>query len=494
LRIRKLNKSFPGVKALDNIDLEIYRDEVHALVGENGAGKSTLIKLLVGAYQKDSGEIYFSNQKVKFDSPAQAFKSGISVIYQENSLIPQLTVMQNIFLGMEYLTPLGLIDENMIYQEYLNISKKLGFELPPYEEVRNLGVAEQKLVEILKALIHKAKFIIMDEPTASLSKSEIEHLFQIISELKSNHVSVLYITHILGEVFRIADRITVLRDGKKINTVFTKDVNRDEVITMMVGESLKDTYISKPTGIIKGQQPALKVENLYRKPRVNGVSFEAFPGEILGITGLTGAGKTELSRLIFGADKLDDGQIIINDKQVKIRSPFDAVKNGISLIPEDRKKDALILILELYKNITLPSLEQFSNKGVLFIKKEAETAQHFIRKLDIRASGLNQVVKYLSGGNQQKVAISKWLKTEPKVLIMDEPTQGIDIKAKAEIYTIMRNLAKSGVCVIFISSEVFEIVKVSDRILILRQGKISGEFKHGVSQEEIMRIILEEDK
>ncbi|MEA2015303.1 MAG: sugar ABC transporter ATP-binding protein [Actinomycetota bacterium] len=494
MRIRKLNKSFPGVKALDNIDLEIYRDEVHALVGENGAGKSTLIKLLVGAYQKDSGEIYFNNQKVKFDSPAQAFKSGISVIYQENSLIPQLNVMQNIFLGMEYLTPLGLIDENMIYQECLNISKKLGFELPPYEEVRNLGVAEQKLVEILKALIHKAKFIIMDEPTASLSKSEIEHLFQIISELKSNHVSVLYITHILGEVFRIADRITVLRDGKKINTVFTKDVNRDEVITMMVGESLKDTYISKPTGIKKGQQPALKVENLYRKPRVNGVSFEAFPGEILGITGLTGAGKTELSRLIFGADKLDDGQIIINDKQVKIRSPFDAVKNGISLIPEDRKKDALILILELYKNITLPSLEQFSNKGVLFIKKEAETAQHFIRKLDIRASGLNQVVKYLSGGNQQKVAISKWLKTEPKVLIIDEPTQGIDIKAKAEIYIIMRNLAKSGVCVIFISSEVSEIVKVSDRILILRQGRISGEFKHGVSQEEIMRIILEEDK
>lgn len=489
-----MNKSFPGVKALDNIDLEIYGDEVHALVGENGAGKSTLIKLLVGAYKKDSGEIYFNNHKVEFDSPVQAFQSGISVIYQENSLIPQLTVIQNIFLGTESFTPLGLIDENKIYQEYLYISKKLGFELPPHEEVRNLGVAEQKLVEILKALIHKAKFIIMDEPTASLSENEIEHLFRIISELKSDHISVLYITHILGEVFRITDRITVLRDGKKIKTVFTKDVSRDEVITMMVGESLKNAYTSRPTGIKKSQRPVLKVENLRRKPRVNGISFEAFPGEVLGITGLTGAGKTELSRLIFGADKLDGGLILINDRSVRFHSPEDAVKNGISLVPEDRKKDALILILELYKNITLPTLAQFSSKGVLSIGKEFDITQKCIKKLDIKASGVNQVVKYLSGGNQQKVAISKWLQTKPKILIMDEPTQGIDVKAKVEIYTIVQNLTKSGVCVIFISSEVSEVVKVSDRILVLSQGKISGEFEHGVSQEEIMRIILKGDE
>jgi len=473
--------------------LEIYPDEVHALVGENGAGKSTLIKLLVGVYQKDSGTIYFNNQKADFDSPAQAFQKGISVIYQENSLIPQLTVIQNVFLGTEYFTPFGLIDEKKIYQEYLNISKKLGFELPPHEEVRNLGVAEQKLVEILKALIHKAKFIIMDEPTASLSESEIEHLFRIISELKSNHVSVLYITHILEEVFRIADRITVLRDGKKINTVFIKEVNRNEVITMMVGESLKDACVSESTEI-KGQPPVLKVKNLSRKPRVNGVSFEAFPGEVLGITGLTGAGKTELTRLIFGADKLEGGLILINNKAVRIRSPLDAVKNRISLIPEDRKKDALILILELYKNITLPSLAEFSNQGILLIRKEFDTTKYFIKKLDIKTSGVKQVIKYLSGGNQQKAVISKWLQTEPKVLIMDEPTQGIDVKAKVEIYTIVRNLAKSGVCVIFVSSEISEVVKVSDRILVLSQGRISGEFKQGVSQEEIMRTILKEDK
>ena len=479
---------------MDNIDLEIYKGEVHALVGENGAGKSTLIKLLVGAYKKNSGEIHFNNQKVEFDSPAQAFQSGISVIYQENSLIPQLTVIQNIFLGTESFTPLGLIDENKIYQEYLYISKKLGFELPPHEEARNLGVAEQKLVEILKALIHKTKFIIMDEPTASLSKNEIEHLFRIISELKSNHISILYITHILGEVFRIADRITVLRDGKKIKTVFTKEVNRDEVITMMVGESLKNAYTSPPTGGKKSQQTILKVENLRRKPRVNGVSFEASPGEVLGITGLMGAGKTELLRLIFGADKLESGQILINDKSVRFHSPLDAVNQGISLVPEDRKKDALILMLELYKNITLPTLAQFSNKGVISSRKEFDVTRQAIKKLDIKTSGVNQVVKYLSGGNQQKVVISKWLQTEPKVLIMDEPTRGIDVNAKVEIYNIVRKLAESGVCVIFVSSEVSEVVKVSDRILVLSRGKVSGEFKHGVSQEEIMRIILQEDK
>lgn len=492
--MRKLNKSFPGVKALDNIDLEIYQDEVHALVGENGAGKSTLIKVLVGAYKRNSGEIYFNNQKAEFDSPAQAFQNGINVIYQENSLIPQLTVIQNIFLGTEHFTPWGLIDEKKIYQEYLDISEKLGFELPPHEEARNLGVAEQKLVEILKALIHKTKFIIMDEPTASLSENEIEHLFRIIAELKSNHISVLYITHILGEVFRIADRITVLRDGKKIKTVLTEEVNRDEVITMMVGESLKNAYTSPPTGGKKSQKTILEVENLWRKPRINGVSFEASPGEVLGITGLMGAGKTELSRLIFGADKLEGGQIFINDKPVRFRSPIDAVNQGISLVPEDRKKDALVLMLELYKNITLPTLDQFVNKGVISPRKEFDVTKQAIKKLGIKTSGVNQVVKYLSGGNQQKVVISKWLQTEPKVLILDEPTRGIDVNAKVDIYNIVGKLAESGVCVIFVSTEVSEVVKVSDRILVLSHGKISGEFKQGVSQEEIMRIILQADK
>jgi ribose transport system ATP-binding protein len=488
-----LKKAFPGVIALNEIDLEINKGEVHALVGENGAGKSTLIKLVVGAYKKDSGDIYFDNQKVEFASPAQAFQSGLSVIYQENSLIPQLTVIQNIFLGVEHFTSLGILDEKKIYEQYLSITKQLGFELPPFEKVRNLGVAEQKLVEILKALIHKVKFIIMDEPTASLSENEVEHLFRIISELKSNKISVLYITHLLGEVFKIADRITVLRDGKKINTVPIKDVNREKVVTMMVGESLKNAYTSVFTEVKKREKVVLQVKNLRRKPRVNGISFELFAGEVLGIAGLRGAGKTELSRLLFGADRLEDGSIIINNKPVRFRSPLDAVNHGVSLVPEDRKKDALILMLELYKNITLPTLEQFTSKGVILSGKEIAATRKAIEKLDIKTSGVKQITRYLSGGNQQKVAISKWLQANPIVLIMDEPTQGIDVKAKLEIYNIVRKLAETGVCIIFISSEVSEVVKVSDRIIVLSQGKISAEFKHGVSQEEIMRTILKEE-
>ena len=488
-----MKKAFPGVIALNEIDLEINKGEVHALVGENGAGKSTLIKLVVGAYKRDSGDIYFDNQKVEFTSPAQAFQSGLSVIYQENSLIPQLTVIQNIFLGVEHFTSLGILDEKKIYEQYLSITKQLGFELPPFEKVRNLGVAEQKLVEILKALIHKVKFIIMDEPTASLSENEVEHLFRIISELKSNKISVLYITHLLGEVFKIADRITVLRDGKKINTVPIKDVNREKVVTMMVGESLKNAYTSVFTEVKKREKVVLQVKNLKRKPRVNGISFELFAGEVLGIAGLRGAGKTELSRLLFGADRLEDGSIIINNKPVRFRSPLDAVNHGVSLVPEDRKKDALILMLELYKNITLPTLEQFTSKGVILSSKEIAATRRAIEKLDIKTSGVKQITRYLSGGNQQKVAISKWLQANPIVLIMDEPTQGIDVKAKLEIYNIVRKLAETGVCIIFISSEVSEVVKVSDRIIVLSQGKISAEFKHGVSQEEIMRTILKEE-
>ena len=493
MKIVKLKKAFPGVIALNEIDLEINKGEVHALVGENGAGKSTLIKLVVGAYKRDSGDIYFDNQKVEFTSPAQAFQSGLSVIYQENSLIPQLTVIQNIFLGVEHFTSLGILDEKKIYEQYLSITKQLGFELPPFEKVRNLGVAEQKLVEILKALIHKVKFIIMDEPTASLSENEVEHLFRIISELRSNQISVLYITHLLGEVFKIADRITVLRDGKKINTVPIKDVNREKIVTMMVGESLKNAYTSVFTEVKKREKVVLQVKNLKRKPRVNGISFELFAGEVLGIAGLRGAGKTELSRLLFGADRLEEGSIIINNKPVRFRSPLDAVNHGVSLVPEDRKKDALILMLELYKNITLPTLEQFTSKGVILSGKEIAVTRKAIEKLDIKTSGVKQITRYLSGGNQQKVAISKWLQANPIVLIMDEPTQGIDVKAKLEIYNIVRKLAETGVCIIFISSEVSEVVKVSDRIIVLSQGKILAEFKYGISQEEIMRTMLKEE-
>ncbi|MEW5815798.1 MAG: sugar ABC transporter ATP-binding protein [Spirochaetota bacterium] len=489
VKTHKLSKSFFGVRALNNIDLEIKRGEIHALVGENGAGKSTLIKILVGVYKKDSGEIYLDGQRREFNSPTEAFHNGISIIYQETSLIPQLTILQNIFLGMEYTNLPGIINEQKIRKHYDNICQKMGFNLDPHVQVRNLGVAEQKLVEILKALVHNSKFIIMDEPTDSLTGNELEHLLKIILELKAHHVTVLYITHNLEEVFRITDRITVLRDGERITTVATQIVSRNELVKAMLGESLKEITLVKSS---KKRSPrVLKIENLTRKGVLNNINFEAYEGEVLAITGLIGAGKTELARAIFGADKRDAGNIFINETLIRIASPIDAVKNGICLIPEDRKEDGLVMGLDLYKNITLPGLERFAKNGVLSRKKEIEASTRLINKLDIRASDYFQPVKYLSGGNQQKTVIAKWLEMKPKVLIMDEPTRGIDIKAKAEVFRITMELANSGVCIIFITSEVKEALQMADRILILGKGRLTAEFSHTVKLEKVMEAIIQ---
>ncbi len=488
LKIKGLSKSFPGVQALNNVDLTIKKGEIHALVGENGAGKSTLIKVMVGAYKKDAGEMYLDGQKRAFSSPTEAYRNGISVIYQETSLIPQLTVIQNVFLGMEYTTSFGVLDGKKVQQEYANVCQKMGFNLDPHVQVRNLGVAEQKLVEIVKALVHDSNFIIMDEPTDSLAINEIEHLFNIILELKAHRVTVLYITHSLEEVFRITDRITVLRDGQRITTVPTQAVNRNEIVEAMLGESLKELTLLKSSK--KRAEPALQVENLVRKDILHGISFQAYGGEILAITGLIGAGKTELARAIFRADKPDSGTISVHGKIVNISSPTDAVKNGICLIPEDRQHDGLILNLDLYKNITLPVLDKFVRNGLLSRRKELDASIRYIDKLAIKALSVFQPVKYLSGGNQQKAVIAKWLEMKPKILIMDEPTRGIDVKAKAEVFRIMRELADSGVCVIFISSEVEEVFQVSDRILILRKGSISAGFQHGVKLEQVMQAIV----
>ncbi|MCP4400341.1 MAG: sugar ABC transporter ATP-binding protein [bacterium] len=351
-----------------------------------------------------------------------------------------------------------------------------------------MGVAEQKLVEIVKALVHDSNFIIMDEPTDSLAINEIEHLFKIILELKAHRVTVLYITHSLEEVFRITDRITVLRDGQRITTVPTQAVNRNEIVEAMLGESLKELTLLKSSK--RKAQPALRVENLARKDILHGITFQAYGGEILAITGLIGAGKTELARAIFRADQPDSGTISVHGKIVTLASPTDAVKNGICLIPEDRQHDGLILNLDLYKNITLPVLDKFVRNGLLSRKKELGASIRYIDKLAIKALSVFQPVKYLSGGNQQKAVIAKWLEMKPKILIMDEPTRGIDVKAKAEVFRIMRELADSGVCVIFISSEVEEVFQVSDRILILRKGSISAEFQHGVKLEQVMQAIV----
>ncbi|MFO7882055.1 MAG: sugar ABC transporter ATP-binding protein [Kosmotogaceae bacterium] len=489
LEISRLSKSFPGVKALEEVDMDVKEGEVHALLGENGSGKSTLTKCIVGAYHKDSGDIHFDGKQVNFSSPAESFKSGITVIYQERSLIPKLTVEQNVFLGGEVVNN-GVLDKKEMRKKYNSLCETFGFDLLPNLKINRLGVAQQKVVEIMKALARKSKLVIMDEPTASLSKQEAEHLFEIIQRLKKKNISILYITHILEEVFQITDRITVLRDGKKISTLKTDETNQDEIVDLMVGEVL-DEKVFLTSHAKYEAEPIISVKNFVNKPRVNNISFDVYEGEVLGITGLTGAGKTELARAMFGADTVENGTLTINGDKAKLKSPTDAIRSGIALVPEDRKTDGLVLLFEVFKNITLPAIEEFSNElSVLNKKKELEKTNQFKNRLNIRLSSEYQQTKFLSGGNQQKVVIAKWLLTNPRLLILDEATQGIDVKAKREIYLIVRELAKTGVAIIFISSEVQDIYRVSDRIIVLRNGQITGEFKRGAPQEEILKNVV----
>jgi ribose transport system ATP-binding protein len=492
LTISGLSKAFPGVQALSNIDLEIYRGEIHALVGENGAGKSTLVKIIAGVYPKDSGNLVFDELRIDFNSPADAFKAGISIIHQETSLIPQLTVAENVFLGLEPSRAFpGIIDGKRLLREFGKVSDKLGFHLPPNKQVRELSVAERKMTEILKAMVHDASFIIMDEPTDSLSEAEIRHLFKIIKDLKHQGLTVLYITHYLDEVFEIGDRGTVLRDGQKVGTVNIEEVEIEDIVHMMIGQEAIAQEAAIRSTEKSHLEEALRVEDLCRSGAVESISFNSYRGEILGITGVLGAGKTELARLIFGADKPDNGTVYLSGKQAFIRNPVDAVRHGIGMIPEDRKNQGLLLEMEIYKNITLPSLKNMTAGWVLSRKKELAACEAMVRRLDIRISSPDQRAINLSGGNQQKVVIAKWLLGNPGILILDEPTRGIDVGSKAEVHRIMRRLADQGTSVLFISAEVPEIVQISDRILVMRNGRLVGQYPRGVSQKQIMHMLLE---
>ena len=489
LRLQNIGKSFPGVQALDGIDLELQRGEVHALLGENGAGKSTLVKIIAGVYSKDHGSVFFDGRERDFNSPASALSAGIAVIHQETSLVPTLTVIQNIFLGIEHTRAFRIIDERRIRQEYDRICEEFGFRLPLARQARRLSIAEQKMTEILKAMVRKASFVIMDEPTDALTGPEISHLFQIIRGLKKSGVTVLYITHYLDEVSEITDRLTVLRDGKKVATVETATVGRDDIVRMLIGSELA----AAPAGVTdrtRGPE-AIRAERVSRKGLVFEASFSAHQGEILGITGVLGSGKTELARLLFGADKLGSGKIFVGGRQFTPRSPRDAVRHGIGMLPEDRKSFGLILSHEVYKNLSLVALEKFLRGPVLIRARELEAVLGIIKQLDIKTTGYGQETRFLSGGNQQKVVVGKWLLSQPRVLIMDEPTRGIDVGSKAEIHRIMRDLADQGTCILFISSEVLEIVKVCDRILVMHAGKITAEFGRGASQEEVLHSVLQ---
>jgi ribose transport system ATP-binding protein len=493
LQLSMVSKAFPGVRALDGIDLEIRTGEVHGLLGENGAGKSTLVKVIAGIYAKDAGKLFFEGRERSFGSPGEAAAAGITVIHQETSLIPTLTVLENIFLGIEQKSFLNVIDERRMRREYESACERLSFRLPRDRQARDLSVAEQKMTEILKAMVRRASFIIMDEPTDALTEAEIAHLFRIIRDLKRQMITVLYITHYLQEVFEITDRITVLRDGRKVGTRLTAELDRNAIVKMMIGQAVEETLSGSPASAhaaaAKGAE-AIRVEGLRRGRSVNGVSFSAYQGEILGITGVLGSGKTELARLLFGADKPDSGTIFVNGRPSRIGSPMEAVSRGIGMLPEDRKRLGLILMHEVYKNITIASLRRMSRWIFIRGRMERAEAERMMKALDIKSAGPNQAVRYLSGGNQQKVVIAKWLVSDQKVLIMDEPTRGIDVGSKAEIHRIMRALADRGACVIFISAEVPEIVRVSDRILLMRAGRISAQFGRGASQEELVHHML----
>ncbi len=499
LRMENVSKSFPGVQALDNVSLEVRAGEILGLVGENGAGKSTLMKILSGVYQMDQGQIHLQGQPIHIHDPHQAQQLGISIIYQEFNLMPNLTVMENIFIGREP-GPLAFLSYRKLQQQTQALLSRLGVRLSPTAVVRDLSVADQQMVEIAKALSMEVRVIIMDEPTSALSETEVHILFGVVRELKRNGIGVIFISHRLEEVRALCDRITVLRDGRNVGDLTAETATEEKIIHLMVGRPLNQFFHVESHKIQADRDAtediALEVRGLTRTGSkldphatvLNDVSFQLKRGEILGLAGLVGAGRTEVVRAIFGADARDAGEIIIDGEPVNIRSPLDAIRHGIGFMPEDRKEQGLILSLAVRENVALTSLDELSRFGFVKLAQEREQVEQYVKRLQIRTPSLEQRVINLSGGNQQKVVISKWLMLQPKILIMDEPTRGIDVGAKAEIYELMNQLAQSGVGLIMISSELPELLAMSDRVVCLAAGRVTGILRRDeATPEQVMR-------
>jgi len=488
LRMRGIDKSFPGVHALKNITLELHRGEVLALVGENGAGKSTLIKVLGGAHLPDIGDILIEGEDPQIYSPTTARHAGVSVIYQEFNLIPDLTVRENIFLGREK-TRSGFINAAEEHSQSLALFKKLGMDIDPNTRCNELTVAQQQAVEIAKALSVNARIIVMDEPTAALTSQEVERLFDLVKEMKSQAIGIIYISHRLDEIFDVADRVMVLRDGEHVGTQDIRDITRDKLIEMMVGRSIESEF---PKRAATPGPERLRVEKLNRGDILRDVSFSARAGEVLGFAGLTGAGRTETMRTVFGADEPDSGQIFIDDAEVNIHSPIDAIRNRICLLTEDRKGQGLILIHSVCENFGLPNLDQFTRGLFLDRGKERREFDGYVARLKIKISGREQLAMNLSGGNQQKVVLAKWLARNADIIIFDEPTRGIDVGTKYEIYLLMNRLAAEGKAIIMISSELPEILGMSDRIIVMHEGRIKGEITDvtNATQEDILSMAI----
>ncbi len=488
LEMRNISKTFPGVKALSNVELTIYPGEVHALMGENGAGKSTLMKTLSGAYQADpGGEIRVAGKPIKVNGPIEAREAGISIIYQELALSPNLTVAENIYLNREP-RKVGLIDRAAMVEGSKGVLQRLGAAFTPQTLVGSLSIAERQMVEIARAVHANSRILVMDEPTTALSSRESDKLFDIVRQLRSDGLAIIYISHRMAEVYELSDRVSVLRDGTYVGTILRSEMTPDVVVRMMVGRDLSSFY-KKSHRFKPNAPPVLEVRGIGDGKRVRDVSFDLHPGEVLGLAGLVGAGRTEMARMLFGADPHKTGEIRLAGKSVQIRSPQNAIDSGLVYLTEDRKAEGVLLDMSAKDNINLMICQKDARAGVLDLKKMLLRCRDAIAAMKIRVAGPDITVGSLSGGNQQKCLLSRLLETRPAVLILDEPTRGVDVGAKSEIYRIIDDLAKSGAGVLVISSELAEVVGIADRVIVMREGHLEGEVTgDDIDQENIIAL------
>lgn len=487
VELRNCTKTFPGVIALDNMQLTVKSGEILGLIGENGAGKSTLIKVLTGVYQPDQGEIYVGDEQKTFRNPNESAAAGIACVYQELNIEKLLSITDNIFINKWIKGPGGLLDYKTMHKKAREVMASLGQDIDPEKPAGTFGMGVQQMIEIAKAVLIDAKMIIMDEPTSSLGEKEVEQLMQTCRELKARGIGIVFVSHKLEELFDLCDRVTVIRDGQYIDTQEIAAWNHDSLIAAMVGRTLDNLY---PKEFGKKGEVALKVEGLEEGGVLHNVSFEAYSGEILGFAGLVGAGRTETMRAIFGADPIDDGRIYVHGKEVKIKSPTQAIKAGIAFLTEDRKGQGLVLQEAVKNNLILANMKGFSSGLFLNHQKIESTSKDNIEALRIKTPSTDEIAGQLSGGNQQKVVIGKWINTNADIFIFDEPTRGIDVGAKIEVYNVMNRLVKEGKCVIMVSSELPEILGMSDRVIVMRRGQIMGEVERDTdhfNQESLMK-------
>lgn len=485
LEMTGVSKEFPGVKALDDVMLTLKRGRVCALMGENGAGKSTLMKILIGIYTPTSGKIVFKGEEINIKNPYEALNMGISMIHQELNPIIERSIMENIWLGREPMMKVGIVDHKRMYSDTEKLLKDLSLDLNPKEKMKNLTVAQIQMVEIVKAISYNSEIVIMDEPTSSLTNKEVDHLFKIIEKLKEQNKAIVYISHKMDEIYRIADDITIFRDGKYIGNYDVTNINKEELINQMVGREITDLF---PKVKCEIGNTKLKVENLCHEKVFNNINFEIKEGEILGFAGLVGSGRTEVMETLFGIRKKSDGKVIINNKETEIETPNDGIKNKIAMLTEDRRDTGIFPMLSVKDNITISNMGLYLKGILLNNKKILNDCEKYRREMRIKTPSVTEQIKNLSGGNQQKVLIARWLLTEPDILILDEPTRGIDVGAKAEIHSLISALAGKGKSIIMISSELPEILGMCDRIVVMHEGKITGILnREEATQELIMK-------